>query len=121
MAPPPVTPTASFHLPRPPLHRRLPTTPLIDTVFGTQGDGETDEVSNVHDTQTPPEVAAATTHQVHQMLRSLTEIIDTASLNPEETSSMLYRAKALNTILDTTIIPRMMKVDKDVKDIVWTR
>jgi len=55
------------------------------------------------------------------MLRSLTEIIDAASFDPEEPSSIIYRAKALNTILDTTIIPRMMKVDKDVKDIVWMR
>ena len=55
------------------------------------------------------------------MLRSLTDTIDTTSLNPEESSSILYRAKALNAIIDTTILPRMMKVDKEVKDFVWMR
>jgi hypothetical protein len=55
------------------------------------------------------------------MLRSLTDIIDAASLNPEEPSSILHRAKALSAILDTTILPRMMKVDKEVKDLVWMR
>jgi hypothetical protein len=55
------------------------------------------------------------------MLRNLTDTIDAASLNPEESSSILYRAKALSTILDTVIVPRMMKVDKEVKDLVWMR
>ena len=55
------------------------------------------------------------------MLSGLTEIIDAASLDPKESSSIFYRAEALNTILDTAILPRMMKVDKNVKDIVWMR
>jgi hypothetical protein len=70
-------------------------------------------------TPTLPEAAAAASHQAHVMLRSLTDIIDATSLNPAEPSSILYRAKALNSILDTTIVPRLMKVDKDVKDTVW--
>lgn len=128
MAPPPVTPTESAHLPRRPPHRRLPTTPLIETVFGTRAEGGTDKVADAHDTarppeftQTPPEGVSATSHHVHEMLRNLTDIINAASTKPEEPSSILLRAKALNTMLDTTIIPRMMKVDKDVKDVVWTR
>ena len=72
-------------------------------------------------TPTPPEAAVATSHQAHEMLRSLTTIIDAASLNPEEPSSILHRAKALSAILDTTILPRMMKVDKEVKDLVCMR
>ena len=128
MAPPPVTPIASFGSLQPPARRRLPTTPLIDTVFEPQARGETETDVDAHDTghqpettPTPPEAAAATSHQAREMLRSLTDIIDVASLDPEEPSSVLYRAKALNAILDTTIVPRMMKVDKDIKDIVWMR
>jgi hypothetical protein len=103
MAPPPTTPTASFttHTPG---RNRLPKTPLAETGF-----------------EPPPEGTATTSHQVHEMLRSLTDIVDTVSLDPKEPSSILHRAKALNAILDTTIIPRMMKVDKDVKDIAWMR
>ena len=100
MAPPPVTPTSHI----PPGRRWLPTTPLAETSFEPQ-----------------PEATAATSHQVHEMLRSLTEIIDTVSFDPKEPSSILYRAKALNAILDTAIVPRMMKVDKDVKNITWMR
>ena len=72
-------------------------------------------------TPTPPEAAPATSHQTRKMLRNLTDIIDTTSLDPEEESSILYRAKAVNAVLDTTIVPRLMKVDKDVKDLVWMR
>jgi len=103
-------------------------TPQIDTVDETRAEGETGGVVDVHDTvrspeatPTPPEAAPTTSHQAHDMLRSLTDIIDATPLNPEEPSSILHRAKALNAILDTTILPRMMKVDKDVKDLVWMR
>ena len=128
MAPPPVTPTPGLHPLRTPMNRRLPTTPRIDAVVQTASEGEADDFVGVHDavrpletTPTPPEAAATTSHQAHEMLRSLTDIIDATSLNPEEPSSILHRAKALNAVLDTTIVPRMMKVDKDVKDLVWMR
>jgi hypothetical protein len=128
MAPPPITPTLPLHPLQSPAKRRLPTTPRIDVVFETEAEGEASDVVGVYDathppeaTPTPPEAAAATSHQTHEMLRGLTDIIDTTSLNPEEPSSILHRAKALNAILDTTILPRMMKVDKEVKDLVWMR
>jgi len=128
MAPPPVTPAASLHFLRSPVNRRLPITPRIDIVVETEAEGETGDVVDVHDvvrppetTPTPPEAAAATSHQAHEMLRSLTGIVDAASLNPGEPSSIIYRAKALSAILDTTILPRMMRVDKEVKDFVWMR
>lgn len=113
MAPPPVTPTASMNC-----LRRLPTTPLIGTTFGAWAEGETDLPET---TPTPPEAAAVTSHQVQKMLRGFAGIIDTTSFDPEEPSSILYRAKTLNTILDTTIVPRMMKIDKEVKDMLWMR
>ena len=99
---------------------RLPKTPRLDTVFEPQAEGEPVNDEDAQDTGSQPETTP-TSHQAHGMLRRLTNIIDTVSLNPEEPSSILYRAKALNTILDTTIVPRMMKVDKDVNDIVWMR
>ena len=123
MAPPPTTPAAHLQPLRSPVNGRLPATPRIDVFVETEAVGETgDAVARPPEaTPTPPETAVATSHQAHEMLRSLTTIIDTASLNPEEPSSILYRAKALNAILDTTILPRMMKVDKEVKDLVWMR
>ncbi|KAF9653615.1 hypothetical protein BDM02DRAFT_1551574 [Thelephora ganbajun] len=127
MAPPPVTPIISIHPLRPSVDRRLPTTPLVDVVE-TQAEGGTSDFVDVRDvvrppeaTPTPPEAVTATSHQAHEMLRSLTDIIDATSLNPEEPSSILYRAKALSAILDTTVLPRMMKADKEVKDFVWMR
>ena len=100
----------------------------MDIANETRAEGETSGIMDVHDTvrspeatPTPPEAAPATSHQTHEMLRSLTDIIDATSLKPEEPSSILYRAKALNDILDTTILPRMMRVDKEVKDIAWMR
>lgn len=113
MAPPPITPTAALQSPT---NRRLPTTPRIDVVVDGHDAGHPPEA-----TPTPPGAVAATSHQAHEMLRNLTDIIDSTSLNPEEPSSILYRAKALSTILDTTILPRIMKVDKEVKDFVWMR
>ena len=109
-----------------PEYGRLPKTPLINTVFEQQAlQGEKDEVADVRGAgcppETPVEAAAATSHQVHEMLRDLTDIINTDPLDPEEASSILCRAKALNAILDTTIVPRMMKVDKDVRDLLWMR
>jgi len=128
MAPPPVTPTPGLHPLRMPMNRRLPTTPRIDVVIQTASEGEAGDSVGVHDavrpletTPTPPEAAAATSHQAREMLHSLTDIIDATSLNPEEPSSILHRAKALNAVLDMTVVPRMMKVDKDVKDLVWMR
>lgn len=125
MAPPPVTPTESLMLPA---HGRLPTTPRIDATFEMQPVEETDEITDAYNTDgpqestpTPPEPAAATSHQTREMLRHLAHIINTTSLNPEEPSSILYRAKALSTILDATIVPRMMRVDKEVKDFVYMR
>lgn len=107
---------------------RLPPTPPIDAVFETQTEAEGGGIQGSHGairlhraTSTLPEATPATSHQVREMLRNLTDIIDTTSLDPEEPSSILYRAKALNTILDTTIVPRAMKLDKDVKDIKWMR
>lgn len=128
MAPPPVTPTASFDFFRPPALRQLPATPRTDSFFEPlAGDGTGKDV-DPHDTgrrseatPTPPEAAVATSRQAREMLCSLTDIIDTIPPNPEEPSSILSRAKALNAILETTIVPKMMKVDKDVKDIVWMR
>jgi len=128
MAPPPTTPTASLHPLFSPVNRRLPTTPRIDIFVEAEAEGDTGDVVHVHGvarppetTPTPPEAAAATSHQTHEMLRSLTDIVDATSLNLEEPSSILYRARALSAILDTTILPRMMRVDKDVKDLVWMR
>jgi len=128
MAPPPTTPAAPPQPLRSPVNRRLPTTPRIDVFIEMEAAGETGDTVDIHGvarppeaTPTPPEAVVATSHQVHEMLRSLTTIIDTASLNPEEPSSILHRAKALSSILDTTILPRMMKVDKEVKDLVWMR
>ena len=123
MAPPPVTPMAHLHPFRPPASRRLPTTPRIEVAVETVARSETNDVAArlPDSTPTPPEATAATSHQTHEILRSLTDTIDTTSLNPEESSSILYRAKALNAIIDTTILPRMMKVDKEVKDFVWMR
>ena len=123
MAPPPVTPVAPPHSLRSSVSRRLPATPRPGVFVETETEGETGDIV-VHPpeaTPTPPEAAAATSHQAHEMLRNLANIIDTTSLNPGEPSSVLYRAKALNTVLDTTILPRMMKVDKEVKDFVWMR
>ena len=123
MAPPPMTPAACSDAHWGSAHVRLPKTPRLDAVFEPQAEGEhgKDTGSQPEPTPTPPEATAATSHQAHEMLRRLTDIVDAASLNPEEPSSILYRAKALSTILDTTIVPRMMKVDKDVNDIVWMR
>jgi len=128
MAPPPTTPAAPPKPLRSRVNRRLPTTPRIDVFVETEAVSETGDAVDVHGvarppeaTPTPPEVAVVTSHQAHEMLRNLTTIIDAASLNPEEHSSILHRAKALTTILDTTILPRMMKVDKEVKDLVWMR
>ena len=128
MAPPPVTPTPALHPLRTPMNGQLPTTPRIEVVVQTASEGETGDFVDVHNsvrpletTPTPPEATVATSHQAHEMLRSLTDIVDATSLNPEEPSSILYRAKALSAILDTTILPRMMKVDKEVKDLVWMR
>lgn len=107
---------------------RLPPTPPIDALFETQTEAEDDEVPGahgairLHETRPMfPEATPATSRQVREMLRNLTDIIDTTSLDPEEPSSILYRAKALNTILDTIIVPRAMKMDKDIKDITWMR
>jgi len=122
MAPPPVTPTASMKSFR--LLRAVPLllTPPIDTVFEPQAGGETGKDVGAQETiPTPPEAVVVTSDQAHEMLRSLTDIIDTGSLNPVEPSSIFYRAKALNTLLDTIIIPRTIKMDKDVKDIVWMK
>ena len=123
MAPPPVTPTP--HSVWPLMNRRLPTTPRIDVVDQTVSEGEAgdfvDAARPLETTPTPPEAAATTSHQAHEMLRSLTDVIDATSLNPEEPSSIIHRAKALSAILDTAILPRMMKVDKEVKDVVWMR
>lgn len=128
MAPPPITPTASLNDLRLLMLSRLPPTPPIDAVFETQIEAEGDEVPGargmirLHETApTLPGAAPATSHQVREMLRNLTDIIDTTSLDPEEPSSILYRARALNTILDTIIVPRAMKLDKDIKDITWMR
>jgi len=128
MAPPPTTPAALLQPLRSPVNGRLPTTPRIDVFVETEAVGGGGDAVDVYDvarppeaTPTPPEAAVATSHLAHEMLRSLATIIDTTSLNPEEPSSILHRAKALNAILDTTILPRMMKVDKEVKDIVWMR
>ena len=128
MAPPPVTPTLTLHPLLTPMNWRLPTTPRIEVVVQTASEGGTGDPADVHNgvyppetTPTPPEVAPATSHQAHEMLRSLTDTIDATSLNPEEPSSIFHRAKALSAILDTAILPRMMKVDKDVKDLVWMR
>ena len=128
MAPPPVTPAVAVRPIRSPVNRRLPATPRIDAVVEAGAEGEISDVVNIHDvvcspdaTPTPPEAAVATSRQVHEMLRSLTGIIEATPFNPEEPSSIPYRAKALSAILDTTILPRMMKVDKEVKDNVWMR
>ena len=122
MAPPPVTPITPLY-PRRPSVRRLPTTPRVDVVVGAETEGEIGGVvvHSLEATPTPPEAAPVTSHQAHEMLRNLTDIIDTTSLNPEESSSILHRAKALSAVLDTAILPRMMKVDKEVKDFVWMR
>lgn len=116
MAPPPVTPTATLHALQAQVNRQLPATPRIDSVADFH-----DVVRPPEASPTPSEAAAATSHQVREMLRSLTDIIDANSLNPEEPSSILHRAKALSTVLDTAILPRMMRVDKEVKDLVWMR
>lgn len=128
MAPPPTTPTVPFDSLRPTASRRLLTTPRTDTFFEPQAGSETGKDADTHDARrrletnsTPTEAAVATSHQTHEMLRSLADIIDRTSLDPEKPSSILYRAKALDAILDTTIVPRMMRVDKDVKDIVYMR
>jgi len=128
MAPPPVTPTAPFHPLLSPVNRRLPTTPRIDVVVETEPEGDAGSVVDVHDavhppetTPTPPEAAAATSHQVHQLLRGLRSIVAATPLDPEDPSSILHRARTLSAILDTTILPRMMKVDKDIKDVLWMR
>lgn len=124
MAPPPATPTAL----RPTGPRQLLTTPRIGNFLGPQAGSEIGEDGDVYDagrqpeaTPTPPEAVPATSHQAHEMLRSLTGIIDGASLNPEEPSSILYRAQAVDAILNTTVVPRLMRVDKDVKDILYMR
>jgi len=115
MAPPPSTPTAPLQSLRSPVNGRLPTTPRIGIFVETEAAGETGDAATL------PEGAVVTSHQAHEILRSLTNIIDTASLNPEEPSSILHRAKALSAILDATILPRIMRVDKEVKDLVWMR
>jgi hypothetical protein len=122
MAPPPVTPTAALYRLRTPVNWQLPTTPPIDLIAG--GGHAVDDHDVVHPpeaTPTPPEAVAATSHQVREMLRSLKDVIDTPSLESEESSSILHRAKALSAVLDTAILPRMMKVDKEVKDLVCHR
>lgn len=128
MAPPPTTPAAPLQPLPSSVNGRLPTTPRIDIFVETEALGEIGNVADVHGaarppgaTPTLPEAAAATSHQAHEMLRSLTTIIDNTSLIPEEPSSILHRAKALSAIMDTTILPRMMKVDKEVKDLVYMR
>lgn len=101
---------------------QLPTTPPIDMV--TEDGHVVDDRDAVHPpeaTPTPPEAVEATSHQVREMLRSLRDVIDATSLEPEKPSSILHRARALSTVLDTAILPRMMKVDKEVKDLVWHR
>lgn len=117
MAPPPVTPTAALYRLRTPVDWQLPTTPPIDLVAK---DGH-DAVHPPEATPTPPEAAAATSHQVRGMLRNLRDVIDATSLESEDSSSILQRAKALNAVLDTAILPRLMKVDKEVKDLVCHR
>ena len=117
MAPPPVTPTAALYRLRTPVDWQLPTTPPIDLVAADSHDA----VYPPEATPTPPEAAAATSHQVREMLRNLRDVIDGTSLESEESSSILHRAKALTAVLDTAILPRMMKVDKEVKDLVCHR
>ena len=100
----------------------------VDIAVGTEVEGETGDAADGRDmvcppeaTPTPFEATGVTSHQAHEMLRSLTNVIDTTSLDPEEPSSILHRAKALSTILDSTLLPRMMKVDKEVKDYLSLR
>lgn len=55
------------------------------------------------------------------MLRTMSKLIDATSLDPDHPTSIHYQAIALDRVIEEKILPRLMKVDKDVKDLVWTR
>lgn len=125
MAPPPTTPVTPPQPLQLSVNRRLPTTPRIDVFVEKEAGGGAVGARDVSHLSaaipTLPEAAAVTSHRAREMLRSLTDIVDATSFLPEEPSSILYRAKALSALLDTAVLPRVMKVDKDVKDLVWMR
>jgi hypothetical protein len=67
---------------------------------------------------TPPQ---PTYHETHQMLRILTGLINATSFDPNSTTSIEYKINEIDQLLNEKVIPRLMKVDKDVKDLVWMR
>jgi hypothetical protein len=69
----------------------------------------------------PARPSQPTYHETHEMLRTLTKLINATSLTPSHPTSIEYQINAIDQLLEEKILPRIMKVDKDIKDMIWTR